>query len=61
MPLEGWRETRLGEVVEPEGGLQTGPFGRQLHASDYVREGDPRLALLDKAVEVENFHITSKV
>jgi type I restriction enzyme, S subunit len=38
----GWRPTRLGaEAARGKGGIQTGPFGSQLHASDYVREGVP--------------------
>lgn len=41
MSLDAWQNTRLGEVVEPEKGLQTGPFGSQLHASDYVENGIP--------------------
>lgn len=36
MRPEHWTSTDLGAVVEKEGGLQTGPFGSQLHASDYV-------------------------
>lgn len=36
MKLKGWRSSVLGELVEKNGGLQTGPFGSQLHASDYV-------------------------
>jgi len=36
-----WRTLALAQaVVEPDG-LQTGPFGSQLHASDYVAEGVP--------------------
>lgn len=35
-------DTTLGEVVRSTGGrLQTGPFGSQLHASDYQAEGTP--------------------
>lgn len=37
-----WRETTLGEVCdEVDGIIQTGPFGSQLHASDYSPEGIP--------------------
>lgn len=37
-----WRETTLGEVCDKVGGIiQTGPFGSQLHASDYSPDGIP--------------------
>lgn len=37
-----WRAATLGDVVARDGGLiQTGPFGSQLHQSDYVSEGIP--------------------
>ncbi|MCZ0912461.1 restriction endonuclease subunit S [Gordonia amicalis] len=37
-----WRETTLGELCTETGGsIQTGPFGSQLHASDYVLDGTP--------------------
>jgi type I restriction enzyme S subunit len=37
-----WRETTLGEVCdEVDGIIQTGPFGSQLHESDYSPEGIP--------------------
>jgi type I restriction enzyme S subunit len=37
-----WRETTLGEVCDEVGGIiQTGPFGSQLHESDYSDEGVP--------------------
>ncbi len=38
----GWRATTLGAEAERCGGrIQTGPFGSQLHASDYVSAGVP--------------------
>jgi type I restriction enzyme S subunit len=37
-----WRATTLGEVCDEVGGvIQTGPFGSQLHESDYSAEGIP--------------------
>lgn len=37
-----WTSKTLGEVVSDERGLiQTGPFGSQLHQSDYAPEGTP--------------------
>ena len=37
-----WHETSLGEVCDKVGGLiQTGPFGSQLHQSDYSEQGIP--------------------
>ena len=41
MVPEGWKLTSLGEVCE--GYLQTGPFGSQLHAHEYVEAGIPVL------------------
>jgi type I restriction enzyme S subunit len=39
---KGWRATTLGAEVKRCGGvIQTGPFGSQLHASDYVPVGIP--------------------
>lgn len=37
---EGWREVTLGEL-SPGDGLQTGPFGSQLKASEYTAWGVP--------------------
>jgi len=40
----GWEYTTLGEVcARGGGGVQTGPFGTQLHAADYVSEGVPSI------------------
>lgn len=37
-----WRPLTLGAICEEAGGsIQTGPFGSQLHASDYVAVGTP--------------------
>ena len=37
-----WRRTALGELETETGGvIQTGPFGSQLHMSDYSDEGTP--------------------
>jgi type I restriction enzyme S subunit len=39
---KGWRNSTLGAFSESRGGtIQTGPFGSQLHASDYVAGGVP--------------------
>lgn len=37
-----WRETTLGQICASQGGaIQTGPFGSQLHTSDYKKIGIP--------------------
>ncbi|WP_339907175.1 restriction endonuclease subunit S [Symmachiella dynata] len=41
MVPDGWELSGLGDVCQPKTGLQTGPFGSQLHASDYVEDGIP--------------------
>jgi len=42
--IDGWDYTTLGEIcAKGQGGVQTGPFGSQLHASDYVAEGIPSI------------------
>ena len=35
--MEEWKEYKLGEIAQ----IQTGPFGSQLHQSDYVDDGVP--------------------
>ena len=40
----GWDNLTLGEVCRRGGGdVQTGPFGSQLHAADYVSAGIPSI------------------
>ncbi|MYV28355.1 hypothetical protein GQ649_14185 [Rhodococcus sp. DSM 6344] len=40
--MSTWRDTTLGDLEsESNGTIQTGPFGSQLHASDYSNEGIP--------------------
>ena len=40
--MSKWSNAKLGEIVESgEGKIHTGPFGSQLHASDYVKSGIP--------------------
>ena len=38
---EKWSFLSLADLAEPNNGIQTGPFGSQLHASDYVAHGVP--------------------
>ena len=40
---EGWRVDPLEKVCPSKDGIQTGPFGSQLHKSDYSSEGVPVL------------------
>src|SRR6266511_5967249 len=41
---EGWEWITLGDACRRGGGdIQTGPFGSQLHASDYVADGIPSI------------------
>lgn len=37
----GWRVSPLAELCDPKCGIQTGPFGSQLHQEDYTEEGVP--------------------
>lgn len=36
-----WERNQLSEVCAKKNGIQTGPFGSQLHQRDYVNEGTP--------------------
>ena len=39
---DSWRTVTIGELCdEGNGSVQTGPFGSQLHASDYTQDGVP--------------------
>ena len=38
---DGWQPMMLGDACADGGTVQTGPFGSQLHAEDYVPEGVP--------------------
>src|SRR5205814_1626743 len=45
-----WRRSTLGEIVKRDRGLiQTGPFGSQLHRSDYQPDGVPVIMPTDIA------------
>src|SRR5215510_10534965 len=52
---EGWEHQILAKVSLPENGIQTGPFGSQLHQSDYTEEGVPVVMPKD----IINFCISS--
>jgi type I restriction enzyme S subunit len=50
-----WKVSTLGDVVHSNGGLiQTGPFGSQLHAHEYVHEGVP--VIMPQAIENERIN-----
>lgn len=53
-----WEETSLGEIARRSGGiLQTGPFGSQLHAHEYVIDGVPVVMpqdMVDGELSTEN-------
>jgi len=52
-----WERTTLGTICERGGGLvQTGPFGSQLHAADYVAVGIPSIM----PVNIDNFRVTEQ-
>ena len=54
---EHWRLVTLGEICKESGGeIQTGPFGSQLHASDYVTYGTP--SIMPKNIAVEGIDTT---
>jgi type I restriction enzyme S subunit len=57
-----WSSSTLGDLVERDGGLiQTGPFGSQLHQSDYVIEGIPVIMPKDIADGRVDAHSVARV
>ncbi len=63
---ESWHVTTLGELCEADLGIiQTGPFGSQLHASDYIRAGIPVVNpthLLFNGIETDRLpHISAEL
>jgi type I restriction enzyme S subunit len=59
-----WQDSTLGELTNRDGGLiQTGPFGAQLHQSDYKSEGIPVIMpkdIADGRVSVESIALISE-
>lgn len=56
MTTEPWLRATLGEIAASPDALQTGPFGNQLRAADYVTEGIPVVMpkdLVDGAIATE--------
>ncbi len=53
-----WATRTLGEICDDVGGIiQTGPFGSQLHESDYADDGVPVVMpknILDGKVDISN-------
>jgi type I restriction enzyme S subunit len=56
---DGWKVTSLGDICS--GQLQTGPFGSQLHAHEYVDEGTPVLMPKDLIGLKANIHSAAKI
>jgi type I restriction enzyme, S subunit len=66
-PPPNWTQTSVGHICdENDGDVQTGPFGSQLHASDYSDEGVPVVMpqdmadgkiLTSKIARVDSYHV----
>ncbi len=55
---KGWRVSSLAGVTSQSGGgIQTGPFGSQLHASDYVEDGVP--VVMPKDINLRSVQVDS--
>jgi hypothetical protein len=55
---KGWRASSLAGVTSQSGGgIQTGPFGSQLHASDYVVDGVP--VVMPKDINLRSVQVDS--
>jgi type I restriction enzyme S subunit len=61
---QDWELTTLGEICERGGGsIQTGPFGSQLHASDYVPVGIPSIMpadIIDNRINTKSIAMISE-
>ena len=61
---ESWEVVKLGELCEkPDGALQTGPFGSQLHKDEYQEEGIPVVNpthLAGNRIDHENLPLVSE-
>src|SRR4051794_19589803 len=56
--MKGWTQSTLGELCKTYGGkIQTGPFGSQLHQSDYVDEGVP--VVMPKDINQQGIDLSS--
>ena len=55
---KSWSKTTLGKIIsDGNGKFQTGPFGSQLHASDYVKDGIPCIMpanMKNNRVDIDN-------
>ena len=62
--MNNWETVELGEIVKLGGGkIHTGPFGSQLHASDYVEQGIPCIMpanMINNRVDVSSIAMISE-
>lgn len=62
--MNNWETVELGEIVKLGGGkIHTGPFGSQLHASDYVEQGVPCIMpanMINNRVDVTSIAMISE-